>query len=273
VLPDSTTDHRPVVTTVRAGSHVPGAEKLVSLKRRNFKAVTRQELEGALNLTERTKVYNIKDVDAVLEYIRTGIVSALNIVAPEKEMCMKKGPNLYLTRERLETMKKRDAATGKRYCSLGNEVTRLVRRAKQDSNLLSLAKAKNDPKVLWGLADQALGKDRPSLTALITGVDGNATTTPMEAAEVMNRFFVDKVDDLCKKALLPQVSDEVPTSQGRCPTSPGRCPTTRRMSARSRRRSTTSSRRPTTTSRPDITSQNSSSSLQMRREPQRRSKI
>jgi hypothetical protein len=48
VLPDSMTDHRPVVTTVRAGSHVPGAEKLVSLKRRNFKAVTRPELEGAL---------------------------------------------------------------------------------------------------------------------------------------------------------------------------------------------------------------------------------
>jgi hypothetical protein len=69
VLLDSTTDHRLVVTTVRAGSHVPGAEKLVSLKRQNFKAVTRPELEGALNLTDWTKVYDIKDVDAVLEYI------------------------------------------------------------------------------------------------------------------------------------------------------------------------------------------------------------
>jgi hypothetical protein len=43
VLPDSTTDHRPVVTTVRAWSHGPGT-KLVSLKRRNFKAITRQGL-------------------------------------------------------------------------------------------------------------------------------------------------------------------------------------------------------------------------------------
>jgi hypothetical protein len=33
VLPDSTTDHRPVMTTVRAGSHAPGVVKLVSLKR------------------------------------------------------------------------------------------------------------------------------------------------------------------------------------------------------------------------------------------------
>jgi hypothetical protein len=156
VLLDSTTDHRLVVTTVRAGSHVPGAEKLVSLKRQNFKAVTRPELEGALNLTDWTKVYDIKDVDAVLEYITAGIISPLNIVAPEKAIRVKKGPNLYLTRETLETMKKRNAATGKRYRSFSNKVTRLVRRDKQDSNLLSLKKVKNDPKVLWGLADQAL---------------------------------------------------------------------------------------------------------------------
>jgi hypothetical protein len=68
---------------------------------------------------------------------------------------------------------------------------------------LSLVKAKHDPKVLWSLADQALGKDRPSLPASITGTEGIATTTPMEAAEVINRFFVDKVDSLYKKALRP----------------------------------------------------------------------
>jgi hypothetical protein len=83
VLPDSTTDHRPVVTLVRAGSHVPGAEKLVSL-RQNFKAVTTPELEGALNLTDWTKVYDIKDVDTVLEYITAEIVSALNTSLPRR---------------------------------------------------------------------------------------------------------------------------------------------------------------------------------------------
>jgi hypothetical protein len=92
-------------------------------------------------------------------------------------------------------MKKRDAATGRRYRILRNEVSRLVKRDKQDSNLLSLKKACNDPKVLWSLADQALGKDRPSLLASITGANG-PTTTPMEASEVMSKFFIDKVDDL-----------------------------------------------------------------------------
>jgi hypothetical protein len=32
----------------------------------------------------------------------------------------------------------------------------------------------------------------------------------MEAAEVMDKFFVDKVDDLQKKALLPQLPEEAP---------------------------------------------------------------
>jgi hypothetical protein len=99
-MPDSKTDHRPVVTTVRAGSrsHSPGT-KLVSLKRQNFKAITREELEGALSITNWTRVYAIKDVDDIFEYITAGIIWALNIVVPEREIRVKKGPNLYLTRE------------------------------------------------------------------------------------------------------------------------------------------------------------------------------
>jgi hypothetical protein len=60
---------------------------------------------------------------------------------------VKSGPNLYLTRETLEAMRKRDSDTSRRYRDLRNEVSRLVRMDKQDSNLLSLKKASNDPKV------------------------------------------------------------------------------------------------------------------------------
>jgi hypothetical protein len=124
VMPDSTTDHRPAVTTIRAGSrsHSPGV-KLVSLKRRNFKAITREELEGALSSTDWTGVYAIRDVDDILEFITSRIILALNIVAPEKEIRVKKGTNLYLTRVTLEGMKKRDAAAGRRYRNLRNEVS------------------------------------------------------------------------------------------------------------------------------------------------------
>jgi hypothetical protein len=253
-IPDATTDHRPVVTTVRAGGRCPGTTKLVSLKRQNFQAITRGELEGALNHTDWTRVYAIRDVDDILDFITAGIVSALDIIAPEKEIRVKSGPNLYLTLERLETMRKRDLATGRRYRELRNEVSRLVRRDKPDSNLLSLKKAGNNPKVLWHLADQALGKDRPSLPASITGAN-SPTETPMEAAEVMNQFFLDKVDDLQnKKHYSPDCRRRRPTLLGRSSTSSRRPatsrrkrPTSRRRWPTSRRRSTTTCRRPTTT--------------------------
>jgi hypothetical protein len=135
----------------------------------------------------------MKDVDDILIFITTGIVLALDII--EKEIRVKKGQNLYLMRETLEAMRMPDSATSRRYRGLRNKVSRLVRRDKQDSNLLSLKKACNDPKVLWQLADQALGKDRPSLPASITGAN-SPTTTPMEAADAMNKYFIDKVDDL-----------------------------------------------------------------------------
>jgi hypothetical protein len=47
----------------------------------------------------------------------------------------------------------------------------------------------------------------------ITGANG-PTETPMEAAEVMNQFFLDKVDDLLKKALLPRLAEEAPDVAG-----------------------------------------------------------
>jgi hypothetical protein len=171
VIPDATTDHRPVVTTVKAGGRCPGKTNLVSLKGQNFKAITRGELEGALNHNNWTRVYAIRDVDVILDFITAGIVSALDIIAPKKEIRVKKDQNLYLTRETLEAMRKRDSATGKRYSDLRNEVSQLVRRDKQDCNLLSLKDACNNPKVLWQLADRALGKDRPSLPASITGAN------------------------------------------------------------------------------------------------------
>jgi hypothetical protein len=110
VMPDAMTDHRPVVTTFRAGGHCPGT-KLVSLKRQNFKAITREELEGALTSTNWTEMYAIRDVDDILDFIVAGIISALDIIAPKREIHVKKEPNLYLTRETLEAMKMRDAST------------------------------------------------------------------------------------------------------------------------------------------------------------------
>jgi hypothetical protein len=103
-------------------------------------------------------------------------------------------------------MKMRDAASGRKYRNLSNDLTHLVRRDKQASNLLSLNKAHNYPKVLWGLADQVLGKDRPSFPSTVTSTEGIPTTTSLEAAEAVNNFFVDRVGSLLAAALTHQKS-------------------------------------------------------------------
>jgi hypothetical protein len=41
-------------------------------------------LEEALNLTNWTGVYAIRDVDDILDFITDGIVSALDIIAPRR---------------------------------------------------------------------------------------------------------------------------------------------------------------------------------------------
>jgi hypothetical protein len=163
-------------------------------------------------------------------------------------------------------MKKRDAATGRRYCILQNEVLRLVRRDKQYSNLLSLQKACNNPKVLWSLTDQALGKDCPSLPASITGANGPTTTyMVMRTNSSSTRWTTFE-----RRHYSLDCRRRSPTLMGRFPTPSRRPAKSRRMRPTLRRRSTTSGRRPTTTPCPIATSPASTSISRTRRGLQRR---
>jgi hypothetical protein len=107
VLEDSTTDHRPVVTVIASG----GAKtSLTKLNRRPFKAIRREALEAALSQQNWSEIYSIKDVEEVHKFLDDSIHSALDVVAPVKEITLKTGSNLYLTRETLEMMERRDSA-------------------------------------------------------------------------------------------------------------------------------------------------------------------
>jgi hypothetical protein len=50
--------------------------------------------------------------------------------------------------------------------------------------------------VLWGLASEALGKGRPSLSTSLLRPDGTNTIDNAEAADAMNSVYIDKVDKL-----------------------------------------------------------------------------
>jgi hypothetical protein len=115
VLEDSTTDHRPVVTVIASG----GAKKsLTKLNQRPFKAIRRWALEPALSQQNWSEMYSIKDVEEVHNYVVDSIHSPLDVVAPVKEIPVKTGSNLYLTRETLEMMERQNSARAgtPRYC-------------------------------------------------------------------------------------------------------------------------------------------------------------
>jgi hypothetical protein len=196
VLEDSTNDHRPVVTTIASG----GSHKhLIKLSRRPFKAIRREALESALeSACNWLRIYAIKDVEEVHKFITGGIIAALDAVAPVKQIVVKTGSNLYLTRETLEMMKQRDSARAgtPRYRALRNAANRLVKRDKLASNTETLSKASSNPRVLWQLANDALGKAPASLPPALVNAAGNMTSGKLEAAETINAFLISKVDSL-----------------------------------------------------------------------------
>jgi hypothetical protein len=94
-------------------------------------------------------------------------------------------------------MQERDSikSKGKRYRSLRNRCSVLIERDKRHTNEQILSDNRNAPRVLWDLANDALGKARPTLPASFD-VDGSATVSSLEAAEAMNNYFGRKIQVL-----------------------------------------------------------------------------
>jgi hypothetical protein len=120
------------------------------------------------------------------------------VVAPVKEITVKTGSNLYLTRETLEMMERRDSARAgtPRYQALRNAANRLVKRDKLASNAETLAKSSSDPRVLLQLANKALGKAPEALPPALVNAAGNMMMSKRKAVKAINVFFISKVDSL-----------------------------------------------------------------------------
>jgi endonuclease/exonuclease/phosphatase (EEP) superfamily protein YafD len=186
VLKDSTSDHRPVLARIKAVNRSTSID--ISLNQR-------VEMQAALQLWPWGDIYDIEDVEKTHKFIVRGITVALDVVAPYKTIRVRSGDNLYLSSDTLDLIGIRDQATGKEYCRLRNKVSSMVKRDRLRTNLDKLRKANNDPKVLWGLANSALGKSQSSLPALLV-IGGISTVENTEAAAAMNGFYVEKVEKL-----------------------------------------------------------------------------
>jgi hypothetical protein len=164
---------------------------------------------AALNQHDWTGMYSIKDMEEVHKFVIDGFIAALDVVTPVKEIVVKTGSNLYLSRETLEMMKRRDSAKAgtQRFWVLRKATNRLLKQDKLTSSAETLAKSSNDPRVLWQLANNALGKAPLSLPPAFINAAGSMTTGKREAAKSIKAYFINKVDTLRAAALADPTRD------------------------------------------------------------------
>jgi hypothetical protein len=199
VMEDASSDHRPLMATVGDVAANAGTRTIC---RRDFKRIDSDSFCRALDTAcEWGELYSIHDVDKALAFVMHAINTALDVVAPMKNMTVKKDDDLYLSASTITLMETRNAAARSgdkdRYKHLRNRVTSRVRRERQKSNIARLDKAKGDPRTLWQIANAAVGKNTQSLPASLNDVAKNAKTeTDLEAATLMNQFYIDKVAKL-----------------------------------------------------------------------------
>jgi hypothetical protein len=72
----------------------------------------------------------------------------------------------------------------------------MVRRDKEMSNLAKLSESGNSPTVLWEMANAAVGKPRQPLPASVKRADGTDKEGNLEAAYVVNLYYVEKVQKI-----------------------------------------------------------------------------
>jgi hypothetical protein len=192
VISDATTDYSPVVAFVSVNRVAPTTK---SINRRNFKALERRALLQALESRPWSDVFQIRDPDKVLDFVTRGIVHGLDQAAATMAITVKEGLlPLYLRPDTLALMAKRDSlGRSPRYKAARNKVTAMVRRDKEMSNLSKLSESGNSPRVLWEIANAAVGKPRQPLPALVKKADGTETEGNLEAANVVNSYYMEKV--------------------------------------------------------------------------------
>ncbi|QQP41982.1 Uncharacterized protein FKW44_016510 [Caligus rogercresseyi] len=179
VLEDATSDHRPVLANILVPSERSGTR---SIKRRNFKAIRQSELETALQ----------RWPSQIPPRWHHGCPHE---VAPIKTIKVKTGKNLYLAPDTLKLMRERDKATGSEYRRIRNQVSSMVKRDKVRTNVNKLHQSHNDPKVLWRLANEAIGNSSSPLPASVE-VGGIPTVNNAETATAMNDFYIGKIKKL-----------------------------------------------------------------------------
>lgn len=199
VLSDAFADHFPLLVHLHGLSREGGG--LVTLKRRNFKKLSREAMLHALDEVALSEVFDHSDPDKVAEILLREMWAALDKVAPVVEFRTKKRPSrLFLAPDTRQMMKDRDAAAlqGNHdlYRALRNRASKLVRRDKLQSARAHIKQLGNNAGKVWAFANECVGRGAKAELP-VTMSNGNTTFEgECELAMALNTFYVEKVQKI-----------------------------------------------------------------------------
>ena len=154
---------------------------------------------------------DVEDVDEMATAIEKLVTNSLDIYAPMKEINIPKGYNSDLSQDTKKLISERDnlrktaaSLSGperhimrKKYKTKRNLASRMVKRDTRGAAQKRILEAENSTKELWNLANRRFKKKSRSELELLE--KDRKVTSNQEVADVLNKFFVDKIDNLKNK--------------------------------------------------------------------------
>ena len=199
-LPDSVTDHFPVLASVQVGKRIrnPQRKGLETVSRRNLAAIDQESLVSDLRqigVDGWPAAPDGCDVDGMIEDFYGVINPVIEKHAPRRTFKVRRDtPPLFLSKETREAMRARDRARqggGGDYKMLRNKCVKLVRRDRMQTALQTLTDAPNKQAAAWRLAGSVLSRGQTGDLPQLKGC-----RTDQESATMCNSFFIEKVDRL-----------------------------------------------------------------------------
>ncbi len=196
VLQDTVTDHHPISVSLPVHKTPSGMKVLL---RRNFKRVSQADLIMHINAGALSAVFGEEDVDKITEIIVREVTKVLDVLAPLERILVKESLSpLSLRRETRRLMQERDLAASRKdwplFRKLRNQAARHVRQDRLHSNLDLLNRCRGDTKQVWQLANSLTGRNASNAPPPCLEWDGQLVQGGDKLADVMNRFFIGKVE-------------------------------------------------------------------------------
>ena len=208
-LPNSATDHLPILASLMVGIKESGSEpSQKTITKRSMRDFNKTRWIDSLRNRNWTRVSAASNVDEMTTEFTSQVTKALDECAPYRKFKVRKNFQPGLSQTAKDIMRERDSTRGgisrasdrdkpalkAKYKSLRNRVINQIRKDTVNMNADRIAKAKNESETWRVVNDIIKPKNQAPITIRTT--DTGDITDEKEVAEAFNKFFIDKISNL-----------------------------------------------------------------------------